>query len=174
MATLSIRLSDDPILKQKTRRVTRLDSRLSRLIDDMSETLRVEHGVGLAAPQIGLSLRLAVIRLPEDEDDPRAGKLIVLVNPEIVKRSGECVLDEGCLSVPGFAGRVKRSERVTVKASDRNGKPIRIAGTGLLAQALQHEIDHLDGILFFERLAEGEKLRQIEKDEETETEEQGG
>src|SRR5438445_10974961 len=121
----------------------------------MSATMKVAPGVGLAAPQIGVPLRLAVIAV----DD----KITVIVNPEIVKRIGEVELDEGCLSVPGFWGRLNRAERVSVKALDRHGKELRIRDAeGLFAQVLQHEIDHLDGYLYVDRMATLEKLQRSE------------
>jgi peptide deformylase len=133
------------VLRQKARRVSQVDRTLQKLIDDMIETMQKAPGVGLAAPQVGVPLRLAVI---EVED-----KVTVILNPEIIKRSGEVELDEGCLSVPGFWGRVNRAERVSVKALDRNGKDLRIRDAeGLLAQALQHEIDHLEGRLYVDHL----------------------
>lgn len=144
------------MLRQKARRVSQVDRPIQKLIDDMIETMKKAPGVGLAAPQVGVPLRLAVIEV----DD----KITVIVNPEIIKTSGEVELDEGCLSVPGFWGRVNRYERVSVKALDRNGKELRIRDAeGLLAQALQHEIDHLDGHLYIDRMDRTlEKLQRSE------------
>ena len=154
----------NPVLRQKAKKVTQVDRPIQKLIDDMIETMKVAPGVGLAAPQIGVPLRLAVI----DVDD----KITVIVNPEIVKRIGEVELDEGCLSVPGFWGRLNRAEKVSVKALDRHGKELRIRDAeGLFAQALQHEIDHLDGFLYVDRmealdknLQRSEPLRKREAD----------
>jgi len=115
--------------------------------------------VGLAAPQVGISLRIAVIGLPDEEP-------IVLVNPEIVKRSGERVLEEGCLSIPGYRGEIKRSVSVIVKARDRSGKETRIKGTELLAQVLEHELDHLNGVLYIDHLESTDELHKIEPEEE--------
>jgi peptide deformylase len=143
------------VLRQKARRVTQIDRSVQRLIDDMIETNKAAPGVGLAAPQVGVPLRLAIIEI----DD----KVTVIINPEIVKRSGEVELDEGCLSVPGFWGRVNRAERVSVKALDRGGKELRIRDAeGLFAQALQHEIDHLDGYLYIDRMDTLDKLQRSE------------
>jgi peptide deformylase len=114
--------------------------------------------VGLAAPQVGVSLRVVVIEIPEEE-------VIVLINPEVVKRTGERLLDEACLSIPGYHGTVQRSVQVKVKALDRNGKAIRIKGEDLLAQALEHEIDHLDGVLYIDHLEHPEDLKKITADE---------
>ena len=145
----------NPVLRQKARRVSQVDRPLQKLIDDMIETMKQAPGVGLAAPQVGVPLRLAVI---EVED-----KITVIINPEIVKASGEVELDEGCLSVPGFWGRLRRAERVSVKALDRNGKEQRIRDAeGLFAQALQHEIDHLDGHLYVDRMDSLERLQRSE------------
>ena len=144
------------VLRQKARRVSQVDRPIQKLIEDMIETMQKAPGVGLAAPQVGVPLRLAVIEV----DD----KITVIVNPEIIKTSGDVELDEGCLSVPGFWGRVNRYERVSVKALDRNGKELRIRDAeGLFAQALQHEIDHLDGHLYIDRMDRSlEKLQRSE------------
>jgi peptide deformylase len=143
------------VLRQKAKKVSQIDRPLQKLIDDMIETMQIAPGVGLAAPQIGVPLRLAVI----DVDDT----ITVIVNPEIVKRSGEVELDEGCLSVPGFWGRVTRAERVSIKALDRQGKELRIRDAeGLFAQALQHEIDHLDGFLYIDRMDTLDNLQRSE------------
>jgi peptide deformylase len=131
-----------PVLRQKAKKVSQFDRNLHKLIDDMVETMRAAPGVGLAAPQVGVPLRVAVV---EVED-----KLTVLVNPEIIKRNGEQELDEGCLSVPGYWGRIKRAESVTIKARDKHGKEIRVKGEGLFGQALQHETDHLNGMLYID------------------------
>lgn len=145
----------NPVLRQKAKRVTQVDGSIQKLIDDMIETMKAAPGVGLAAPQVGVPLRLAVIEVDE--------KITVIVNPEIVKTSGEHELDEGCLSVPGFWGRLPRAERVSVKAQDRHGKDLRIRDAeGLFAQALQHEIDHLDGHLYIDRMETLEKLQRSE------------
>ena len=109
-----------------------------------------------------------MIKLPEDYDDPRAGQLLVLVNPEIVKSAGEWEPDEGCLSIPGYWANVKRSWTVTVKARDQKNREIRVKGEGLLGQALQHEIDHLNGVLFIDRLESLDQLRKVEPRQESE------
>jgi len=144
MAVLPIRTVPDPILKRKTRRVTTIDKSVRKLIADMQETLHaVEGRAGLAANQVGVSLRVAVIGLPDEED-------IILVNPEIVRRKGERLVTEGCLSLPGYMGELMRSETVTAKGLDIHGKVVRIKAEGLLAQALEHETDHLDGKLYID------------------------
>jgi len=145
MAVLPIRTAPDSILRQKAKRVRSIDGSIHRLIDDMIETMHAASGVGLAAPQVGVPLRVIVIGLPEQEE-------IVLVNPEIARRSGERLVNEGCLSIPGYVGEVKRAVSVTVKGRDRNGKATRIKGEELLAQALEHEINHINGVLYIDQL----------------------
>lgn len=136
-------------LQQPAKPVTTFDKDLDTLIDDMIDTMYAAPGVGLAAPQIGVPLRVAVIDLSVGR---RGGDLHVLINPEFVSRDGMQLEDEGCLSVPGFTATVPRPERAVVKALDRTGAERLIEGTGLLARALQHELDHLDGTLFLDRL----------------------
>jgi peptide deformylase len=154
MALRPILVVGNPVLRQKAKRVSQFDRNLQRLIDDMLETMRAAPGVGLAGPQIGVPLRLAVIEV----DDT----VTVIINPEIVKRVGEVELDEGCLSVPGFWGKLHRSEKVTVKARNRDGREFRVSAEGLLAQALQHEIDHLDGMLYIDRMPTLDDLQRSE------------
>jgi peptide deformylase len=159
MAVFPIRTLPDPLLKQRAKRVRTIDRSIKKLIRDMIETLHSEPGrVGLAAPQIGIPLRVIVIGLPEEED-------IAIINPEIVRRKGERLIDEGCLSVPSYLGQVKRAESVTVKGREPNGKEIRIKADGLLAQVLEHEIDHLNGILYLDHLESMEQLHKIEPEE---------
>ncbi|MCC7008912.1 MAG: peptide deformylase [Acidobacteria bacterium] len=138
-----------PALVAKAGRVDRFDADLGRLIDDMVETMYAAPGVGLAAPQIGVALRVAVIDLSVGK---RGGEIITLVNPEFVEREGVQLEEEGCLSVPGFTATVARPGRVVVRAQDRSGASRVVEGTGLLARALQHELDHLDGVLFLDHL----------------------
>ena len=163
MAVLQIRTLPDPVLRQKAKKVGSIDGSVQKLIDDMIETMRAVHGVGLAAPQVGVPLRIAVIEMPGEE-------VIALINPEIVKRQGERVLEEGCLSVPGYRGEIKRAVTVKVKALDRQGKQIRIKGEGLLAEALEHEIDHLNGTVYVDHVEEPDKLFEVVKEEEKEGE----
>lgn len=164
MATRKILSAENPVLRQKSKRVGKMDRSLSRLIEDMFDTMYEANGVGLAAIQVGVPLRLVVIQLPEGmEDEPWAGKRIVLRNPEIIKTTGECVMEEGCLSLPGYVADVPRSERVTVRARDEHGKEFRMRASGLFAQALQHEIDHLDGILFIDYLKSLDELRPVRR-----------
>ncbi len=155
MAILDIVTFPEPSLRLKSKQVTKFDTELQTLIDNMFETMRAAPGVGLAAPQIGESLQLVVVEYSEDEDENARPKKYVLVNPEIVKRSEEMVTDiEGCLSLPGLAGRVERHEAVSIKAKNRFGKPLKIEAEGWLARIFQHEIDHLDGVLYIDRAEE--------------------
>ena len=160
MAVLRLRFAGDPVLRRKTHAVKKIDASVQRLIDDMIETMHDAHGVGLAAPQVGRSERVAVIHVPEEE-------VIVLINPQIVKRFGERLIEEGCLSVPGYVAEITRSESVTVKALDREGRPFRVkAKDDLLAQALEHEMDHLNGVLYIDYLESPDQLIKLEPREE--------
>lgn len=150
MAILNILKYPDPVLKRKAEPVEQVTDEIRRLIDDMAETMYEAPGVGLAAPQVGMSVRVIVIDASSKEEEKR--ELISLINPEIVEQSGEVVWEEGCLSVPDYTADVKRAERVVVKGLDRNGKEQVIAGEGLLSIVFQHEIDHLNGVLFIDRL----------------------
>ena len=138
-----------PGLGAKAAPVHTLDADLDRLIDDMVETMYAAPGVGLAAPQIGVPLRVAVIDLSVGK---KGGDLVTLINPEFVERAGMQLEEEGCLSLPGFVATVARPSRVVVRAMDRTGRERIVEGTGLLARALQHELDHLNGVLFVDRL----------------------
>ena len=153
MAIIPIRRAGDPVLREKARRVRNIDKSIHKLIDDMWETMYDAPGVGLAAPQIGVPLRVVVI-------DTRDHEPIALVNPEIVKRSGERLLDEGCLSVPGYRGEITRSVKVLAKGLDpKTGKEVRVkAQDDLFAEALEHEIDHINGILYIDYLSGPEAL----------------
>ena len=150
MAILEIRKYPEKVLKQKASPVTTFDQDLQVLIDNMIETMYAAPGVGLAAPQVGEPKRLAVIDISSRQDK---FPLLVIVNPVIVSSEGEVEFEEGCLSLPEYTAIVKRAENVVVKAQDRDGKAIEIEGTELLAIALQHEIDHLDGILLIDRIS---------------------
>ncbi len=151
MAMLEIKKYPDKILKQKTSEVTDVDARTQNIIDDMIETMHGAYGIGLAANQVGIAQRLCVIDLSLRESNKIP--LIVLVNPVIAEKEGMVDAEEGCLSIPGYMTSIKRPEKVLVKALNREGKPIEIEGDGLLARALQHEIDHLEGFLFIDRMS---------------------
>jgi peptide deformylase len=150
----------DPVLQKPAEPVTVFDAELRKLVDDMFTSMYDAQGIGLAAPQIGISKRLTVIDLsfqkkPEDK--------IVLINPEVIEIKGKQVEEEGCLSLPEIRDRVVRAAEVTVRAKDADGKPIEVEATELLARAVQHEIDHLDGILFIFRLSRLKRDLQLRK-----------
>lgn len=161
MAVHPIRLIPEPVLRQKAKRVPKIDTSTHKLIEDMIESMYAAHGVGLAAPQIGVSLRVIVIGLPDEEP-------FALVNPSIVKRRGERELEEGCLSVPGYRGTLIRSVSVVAKGIDPyTGKEVRVKGKDdVLAQALEHEIDHLNGTLYVDHLPSPDALFKIEPEDD--------
>lgn len=159
MAIREIREDGDEILRKKSRTVDEVNDKIRQILDDMVETMHKYNGVGLAGPQIGLLKRLVVIDLYDDKGP------IKLVNPEIIKEKGTQEVEEGCLSFPNKYGKIIRPAEVTVKALDENGKPIKINAKGLLAQALSHEIDHLNGILFVDKVLPG-TLEIINQDEQ--------
>jgi peptide deformylase len=153
MAIRRILTAEEPILRERAKRVSSFDASLHRLLDDMLQTMRDAPGVGLAANQIGVPLQVAVIEVDE--------RITELVNPQVVKGSGEQLDWEGCLSLPGYVAEVTRHERVTVKARDRHGREFRVKGTELFSRALQHEIDHLNGILYIDSLESLEELVRV-------------
>src|SRR5947209_14811932 len=158
MAIHKIITSENPILRQKAKKVHRFDPSISKLIDDMFETMHAARGVGLAAPQIALSIRVFVA---EFED-----RKVAMVNPEIIKAEGEELGTEGCLSIPGYVGEnIRRAEKVVVKGLDVRGKAIKVNAEGWFARVLQHEIDHVDGILFVDRLYRPDDAREEREDE---------
>ncbi len=163
MAIRPILTADQPILRERTKRVSTFDSSLHRLLDDMLETMRDAPGVGLAANQIGVPLQVAIIEV----DD----RITELVNPQVVRTGGEQLDWEGCLSIPGYVAETGRFAKVTVKARDRNGKEFRVKGEELLARALQHEIDHLNGILYIDHLESLEELVRVSESHDEVTEE---
>ncbi len=164
MTELQIVKLPDELLRQKARSITKFDDALQTLIDDMIETMRVANGVGLAAPQIGRSIQLAVIEtLPKIDDEgndvPDSRELFVIANPRIVWESRD-VIDgiEGCLSIPGYVGEVERAYAIRVRAQDRRGKPLKLRLKGWTARIFQHEIDHLNGVLYIDKLTDREKF----------------
>ncbi len=146
---------DQPVLREKTRRVGRVDDSIRQLLDDLVETMLAAPGAGLAAPQIGVGLRVCVVKGDDNQ-------IFQIVNPELVKGSGQQVGYEGCLSYPGWIGEVARYDQLVVKGLNRKGKPVRIKSEGFTARAFQHEIDHLDGILFTDRLTSLDTLMRVE------------
>ncbi len=162
MAILPIRILGDPVLRERARPVERFDRALRRLVEDMFETMYDAPGVGLAAPQVGVSLRFFVY------DDGKTTGRRFLANPEIVEAEGEEVQDEGCLSIPGPFHPTARARRVVARGQDLAGRPVEVEGEGLVARILQHETDHVDGILYIDRLPEEgrkEVIRQLRERE---------
>jgi peptide deformylase len=160
MALLTILHHPDPRLREKAQPVTQFDDALQKLIDDMFETMYAAPGVGLAATQVGIPLRLAVMDCGTEDDqaDPR-----VMINPEIIETAEPETVDEGCLSVPGVSDRVTRFIRTRVRALDRNGQSYELEAEGLMAQCVQHEIDHLDGKLYIDRLSTIKRERLLKR-----------
>lgn len=154
-----------PVLRQKAKKIKTFGEQVASLADEMLESMNAADGLGLAAPQIGVPQRLIVIQMPGETNDEgveiKSGELYIYCNPEIIEASGEEEGPEGCLSVLGYVGQVKRATEVTVKGQDIKGRKIRTKATGLLARAFQHEIDHLDGILYIDRIDSPEKLRRL-------------
>ena len=160
MTVRKLRHMPAAVLRKKARKVSSVtDKSIQRLIDDMMETMQQAGGVGLAAPQVGVSLRVVVLQMPEEEP-------IAIINPEIVKQSGEGQVVEGCLSLPGQSGEIMRYDAITVKGLNRQGRKIRIKADGLKAQALQHELDHLNGVLYIDHLEEEVQTETSDKIEE--------
>ena len=155
MAILNMRLLPDPILRKQAKKVAKVTPQLKKLVESMVETMHDQNGVGLAANQVGSLQKVAVIQTPDMEEP------MVLINPKIMKVEGERQVEEGCLSVPGYRGLVNRSEKVRAKAMGLDGKIYRVNADELLAQALEHEIDHLNGILYIDHLVDGESLYKI-------------
>ncbi len=174
MSLRPILRSDDPVLREKSRRVRRVSQDLQKLIDDMIETMHADSGVGLAAVQVGVPERVIVVQVPEEPDEDAEedqelcpGELYVVINPELARTSRQTEEGiEGCLSVPGWVGLVSRHCDVTVKGMDRRGKDVRIKAEGFLARAFQHEIDHCQGILFIDHIEDPEKIWPVEEGEE--------
>ena len=167
MAVREIVVIDHPALRRKAKKIAKLTAEHRKLIEDMIETMRDAPGVGLAAPQVAVGERLIVVEWadePDDEDDPpKKKRLYVVINPEIIWASAEMVPGtEGCLSVPGWVGDVMRHEAVTVRGLNRNGEKIKIEAEGWLARIFQHEIDHLDGVLYIDKLVSKDTLRRVE------------
>jgi len=171
MAIREVVLIGDPVLRRKAAPVRNFGPEFQQLVDDMIETMREAPGVGLAAPQVGISQRLIVVETPEDEEEPASGKLFAVANPQVVKASREEEEgEEGCLSIPGYVGDVWRSTWVIVKGQDRHGKPLRLKLKGFVARVFQHEIDHTNGILYIDRIDDPGKLRKLIEKENGEIE----
>jgi peptide deformylase len=167
MALLDILLEGDPRLRQKATRVRGVDDSLRKLAADMFETMLAAPGVGLAAPQVGVMRRLIWVHVPENFHDSGEPELsLALINPEIVRAHGRVLAYEGCLSIPGWTGEVPRAEVITVKGIALDNRPVRIKARGWGARVLQHEIDHLDGILFFDRVEDKSTIVPVPEDED--------
>lgn len=147
MAIRKVRKDDDDILRKKSKKVTKIDENTKLLLDDMLDTMREENGVGLSAVQVGILKRIFIVDVSEEQNNT-----IEFINPEIIKEDGEVVGAEGCLSIPGVLGEVKRAECVKVKALDREGNEFEIEAEGFLARAILHENDHLNGVLFTDKV----------------------
>jgi peptide deformylase len=169
MATREIIIIGHPTLRQKARKVTKFGPELKQLIDDMTETMHKAPGVGLAAPQVNVAERVIVVELPADEEEGTPAEFYAFVNPEIIKTSHE-VEDgqEGCLSVPGYVGEVPRYTMVVVRGQDARGKPQRVRAKDYLARIFQHEIDHLDGVLFIDRVEDPSMIHKVTSEEAAE------
>ena len=148
MSLRDIRLLGDPVLRETCQPIEQVDAEIRQLIDDLTETMYAADGIGLAAPQVGVPLRVFVFDIRDDDAAPG-----VLVNPEIVTRTGVVKEEEGCLSIPGLSELVERAARVVVRGLDADGEPVEIEADGLLSRCLQHETDHLDGVLFIDHLS---------------------
>ena len=164
MAVLQMRVFPDPILRQRARKVTQFDAKLAQLAADMAETMNAHHGVGLAANQVGVLQRMFVVKM-EDWDEA-----LVLVNPEIMRREGLREVEEGCLSLPGYRGMVNRAERIRVRYQDVTGKQQRLRAECMLAQAIEHETDHLNGILYIDHLIAHDQFFRIHVNDEGDVE----
>jgi peptide deformylase len=166
MARREIITLGHPTLRQKARKVTRFGPELKKLIDDMVETMRAAPGVGLAATQVNVPERVIVVELPVDEEEGSPAELYAFVNPEIVKASrNKEDGQEGCLSIPGYLGEVERHTEIVVRGQDAYGKPQRVKAYDNLARIFQHEIDHLDGVLFIDRVADPSKIHKVTEEE---------
>lgn len=161
MAIRTVREENDEILRKKAKEVEKIDERIKTLVDDMVETMHKYNGLGLAAPQVGVLKRIVVIDLYDDKG------VIVLINPVIIKEKGKQIVEEGCLSFPNKFAKVERPEQITVEALNINGEKIKLTGKGLLAQAIAHEVDHLNGELFIDKIIPG-TLEIVNPDEQVE------
>jgi peptide deformylase len=166
MAMREIITLGHPTLRLKARKVTRFGPEVQQLINDMVETMRAAPGVGLAAPQVDVQERIVVVELPADEEEGLPAELYAFVNPEIVKASRDTEEgEEGCLSIPGYIGEVERSTEIVIRGQDALGRPQRLKARDYLARIFQHEIDHLEGVLFIDRVTEPSKIRRITAEE---------
>jgi peptide deformylase len=162
-----IRKIGDPVLRRKAKKVEKVNKETQKLIDDMLETMRAANGVGLAAPQVGVLQRVAVVEVEQKDDVPGSGVTYALINPEVVKQSEETWQhQEGCLSIPGWRGEVERPMKITLKALDRSGNRIKLDLEGWVARAILHEVDHLDGVMYIDKLVAPDRIWRVEEGEE--------
>jgi peptide deformylase len=170
MSDLEILTVDSPdhlkVLRGKSRKVQQVTPKLVSFAQQMLETMRNAKGVGLAAPQVGVLQRFFVVELPEDEENNLTRETYILFNPEIVKGAGEDIGYEGCLSIPGYIGEVVRQEKITMKALNERGRPVRYKLEGYLARVFQHELDHLDGVLYTDKLTDPDTFQPVEAGQE--------
>lgn len=166
MSVLPLVILPDPLLRARAKKVRKIDVSITKLAEDMVETMRFHNGIGLAANQVGVLKRVVVIEVPDDD-------IRVLVNPEIIKKYGEREVEEGCLSVPGYRGLVTRSIWVKARSLSIQGAEVRVKAEGLLAQALEHEIDHLNGIVYVDHLKKHEDLWKFDPNEQMEADQPG-
>jgi peptide deformylase len=176
----AIRKIGDPVLRKKAKKVEKISKDTQKLLDDMIETMHKANGMGLAAPQVGISQRIAVVEVPKEPagetgdkapknagDTPAPAELVLyqLINPEVVKQSDDTwEHQEGCLSIPGWRGDVERPNKIVVRALDRAGNRVKIEAEGMLARALLHEIDHLDGVLYIDKLVSPDRVWRVDED----------
>lgn len=160
-----IRKIGDPVLRKKAKKIDKITKDTLRLLDDMLETMHKANGQGLAAPQIGVSQRIAVVEVPKNDDIPGSGVVYILINPEVIKKSDDTwEHQEGCLSIPGWRGDVERPTRVVVRALDREGNRVKLEAEGHVARAFLHEIDHLDGVLYIDKLISPDRVWRVNED----------
>jgi peptide deformylase len=156
----------DPVLRRKAKKVEKVTKETRKLIDDMIETMHSAHGMGLAAPQVGVLQRVAIVEVEQNDEVPGSGQTYILINPEVVKRSEETWLNqEGCLSIPGWRGEVERPLRITVKMTDREGNRVKLDLESWVARAFMHEIDHLDGVMFIDKLVAPDRIWRVNENE---------
>lgn len=164
----------DPVLRKKAKKIEKVTKDIQKLADDMIETMHSADGLGLAAPQVGISQRMFVVELPKDDNVPGSGVPMVFINPEISNLSAETDQKaEGCLSIPGWRGEVERPVRLTVKGMDRTGNRIKLEVDGMLARAIQHEFDHLEGVLYIDKLISPDRVWRVNENEDGDGDDDG-
>jgi peptide deformylase len=165
MTKLPILSHDHPVLRKRAKEVKKITPEIVQLCEDMLETMKAAPGSGLAANQVGATHRVIVVEFPEDDDDPLSGRQVMLINPELSGLKGSQVGSEGCLSLPGYVGEVERAAECVVKATTPAGKRVRFKTRDYAARILQHEVDHLDGVVYIDRLVAPDRIRKLRPDE---------